>query len=41
MREEEKCTQVWMEEWKELKDWAVLNAGGRMMLRWIDCEGGH
>jgi hypothetical protein len=35
MRGEEKCTQVLMEEWKELSDWAVLNVNGRMILKWI------
>lgn len=35
MRGEEKCTQVLMEEWQELNDQAVLNADGRMILKWI------
>jgi hypothetical protein len=35
MRAEKKCTQVLMEEWKELNDGTVLNTDGRMILKRI------
>ena len=44
MRREENCTQVLMEEWKELNDGAVQNAEGRLIFKWIlkrqDVRGG-
>ena len=43
MRGEEKCTQVLMEEWKEINDWAVLNADkGKVIPLQVRCgpEGG-
>ena len=44
MRGEEKCTQVLMEEWKEMNDWAVLNADkGKVIPLQVRCgpEGGQ